>query len=103
MSDDFFVATGEFYDLPSQEYWRSLRAPVAEALRRARPEQGPILDVGAGTGLGAIMVAETVPAAETLSSGPFGTAFSMRTAPSSVSCWRSTAGMCCPRGACATN
>jgi SAM-dependent methyltransferase len=60
MAADPYAESGEFIDVLSRGAWQALRAPIAEALRQALPQQGPIIDVGAGTGLGTVLVADTV-------------------------------------------
>ncbi len=39
-------------------------------LRQAAPGQGPIVDIGAGTGLGTLLVADTVPGGEVIAVEP---------------------------------
>lgn len=70
MPTDLYAESGEFIDVLSQGAWRALRAPIAEALREAAPYQGPILDIGAGTGLGTLLVADTVPDGEVIAVEP---------------------------------
>jgi SAM-dependent methyltransferase len=64
MAVDPYQESGEFLDLLSGEAWRALRGPVTEALRGAAPKAGPLLDVGAGSGLGTRVMADSFPAAE---------------------------------------
>ena len=54
----------------SQDAWRALRTPVTEAMRHARRDQGPIVDIGAGTGLGTVLAAQAVPDAEVIAVEP---------------------------------
>lgn len=70
MTDDPYAESGEFIDVLSQEYWVALRVPVAEALHQARPDQGPIVDIGAGTGLGTAVIAAAVPDAKIIAVEP---------------------------------
>lgn len=70
MTDDPYAESGEFIDVLSQEYWVALRVPVAEALHQARPDQGPIVDIGAGTGLGTLVAAAAAPTADIIAVEP---------------------------------
>src|SRR5919197_13009 len=70
MPTDPYVDSGEFIDVLSQDAWRALRPPIVEALGQAAPDQGPIVDIGAGTGLGTLVVAETLPASHILAVEP---------------------------------
>ena len=70
MSADPYAESGEFIDVLSQDAWRALRTPVTEAMRHARPDQGPIVDIGAGTGLGTILASQAVPDAELIAVEP---------------------------------
>ncbi|MFC0530967.1 class I SAM-dependent methyltransferase [Phytohabitans kaempferiae] len=70
MSDDLYVQSGEFIDVLSRGAWETLAVPVAQALTRARPEQGPIVDIGAGSGLGTLVAARAVPGAELIAVEP---------------------------------
>jgi hypothetical protein len=63
---DAYAESGEFIDVLSQDAWRALGAPIAEALRRATPRQEP----GAGTGLGTLLVAGALPDAEVIAVEP---------------------------------
>jgi hypothetical protein len=67
---DPYAQSGEFIDVLSRDAWAALRIPVAQALAQARPEQGPIVDIGAGTGLGTLAAAQAVPAAELIAVEP---------------------------------
>ncbi|MDQ7909942.1 class I SAM-dependent methyltransferase [Phytohabitans sp. ZYX-F-186] len=67
---DPYAQSGEFVDVLSREAWLALRPPVVTALSRARPERGPIADIGAGTGLGTMVVAATLPTAEVVAVEP---------------------------------
>ncbi|MFE9655589.1 class I SAM-dependent methyltransferase [Micromonospora sp. NPDC006431] len=70
MSADSYAESGEFIDVLSQDAWRALRTPVTEALRHTWPDQGPIVDIGAGTGLGTLVAARAVPDAEVIAVEP---------------------------------
>ncbi|MEO3924911.1 class I SAM-dependent methyltransferase [Micromonosporaceae bacterium B7E4] len=70
MTADPYAESGEFLDVFSRDAWQALRPPIDAALRRALPQQGPILDVGAGTGLGTLLVAETLGTADIVAVEP---------------------------------
>ncbi|AVT37002.1 trans-aconitate 2-methyltransferase [Plantactinospora sp. BB1] len=70
MTADLYAESGEFIDVFSRDAWQAFRTPVVTALHRAVPDQGPILDIGAGTGLGTLLVAETLPGAEIVAVEP---------------------------------
>ncbi|MGI5215291.1 class I SAM-dependent methyltransferase [Plantactinospora sp. CA-290183] len=70
MTADLYAESGEFIDVFSRDAWQAFRPPVVAALHRAVPDQGPILDIGAGTGLGTLLVAETLPTAEIVAVEP---------------------------------
>ncbi|MDQ0363535.1 methyltransferase domain-containing protein [Catenuloplanes indicus] len=69
MTDDY-RESAEFLDLMSQQMWQALRAPVTAAMRDADPAAGPIVDLGAGSGLGVLAVAAAVPGAEIIAVEP---------------------------------
>lgn len=66
---DEYQISGEFLDLLSGPAWQALRVPVAEALRGAAPD-APVVDIGAGTGLGTAVLAGVFPAADILAVEP---------------------------------
>jgi SAM-dependent methyltransferase len=70
MGADLYAESGEYIDVLSQDAWRALRAPITEALRNATPEYGPVVDVGAGTGLGTVLAAQAVPEADLIAVEP---------------------------------
>jgi hypothetical protein len=67
---DAYAITAEFYDLLASSYWDAKQAVLAAALEAARPAAGPILDLGAGTGLATVAVADTLPTATILAVEP---------------------------------
>lgn len=67
---DAYGITAEFYDLLAGAYWDVKVAALAAALEGARPEAGPILDLGAGTGLATMAVADALPTATILAVEP---------------------------------
>jgi hypothetical protein len=48
---DEYHESGEFLDLFSHGAWQALREPVLAALAGAAPDAGPVVDLGAGSGL----------------------------------------------------
>ncbi|MFC0104875.1 hypothetical protein [Kibdelosporangium aridum] len=57
---DPYSASAEFYDLTSRELWARKRPLIMSGLRGAT---GTLVDIGAGTGLGTLALAETFPSA----------------------------------------
>jgi SAM-dependent methyltransferase len=70
MGADAYAQSGEYIDVLSRDAWRALRAPIERALRHAVPRQGPIVDLGAGSGLGTALVAETLLDADVIAVEP---------------------------------
>ncbi len=70
MNGDEYHDSGEFLDLLSLDAWQALRDPVRSALAGAAPQAGPIVDLGAGSGLGTLLIAEVLPAARILAVEP---------------------------------
>ncbi|MCW6004651.1 class I SAM-dependent methyltransferase [Micromonospora sp. CPCC 205371] len=70
VSNDPYAESGEFIDVLSRGAWEALRVPLAQALAQARPDQGPIVDIGAGTGLGTLVAARAVPGADLIAVEP---------------------------------
>jgi Methyltransferase domain len=68
--DDFYRGATEFLDIMSRESWRQLGPWVVEALAAAAPAAGPVVDVGAGSGLGTLTIAKALPQAEILAVEP---------------------------------
>lgn len=56
MNDEYAV-TAEFYELTAAGHWEALRPALATALKSAVVEAGPVLDLGAGTGLSTVAIA----------------------------------------------
>jgi SAM-dependent methyltransferase len=56
--------TAPFYDLLAGPWWDTLGPAVGAALDGADPAAGPIIDLGAGTGLSTIAIADALPDAE---------------------------------------
>ena len=67
---DAYETSGEYTDVLSGQMWEMLRGPVLEALGELRPGQGPVVDMGAGTGLGTLVLAGAWPDAEIMAVEP---------------------------------
>lgn len=62
-ADPYGEATAEFYDLLASGMWDHFGPDVARELADVDPAAGPIIDVGAGTGIGLSYIHESVPTA----------------------------------------
>jgi SAM-dependent methyltransferase len=62
-ASDPYAVTAEFYDLAMKPHRERLAPQLSEALSDADPAAGPVLDLGAGTGLSTVIVAEALPEA----------------------------------------
>lgn len=58
---DEYSTSGEFLDILSRDAWVALRQPVVTALRGMDPAAGPLVDLGAGSGRGTLLLAELAP------------------------------------------
>lgn len=67
---DAYAITAELYDLLAGSYWAVKGPALVAALDGADPAAGPILDIGAGTGLATVVVAEAFPTATVLAIEP---------------------------------
>jgi SAM-dependent methyltransferase len=56
--------TASFYDLLAAPWWDTLGPALAAALAGVGPAAGPLVDLGAGTGLSTLAAADAVPGAE---------------------------------------
>ncbi|MGC0417989.1 class I SAM-dependent methyltransferase [Embleya sp. AB8] len=68
--NDPYGATADYYHLMSEPYWRQLRPVLTDALRHVDPTAGPVLDIGAGTGLSTRVVADALPDARIVALEP---------------------------------
>ncbi|MEX3106588.1 trans-aconitate 2-methyltransferase [Streptomyces sp. ST1020] len=67
---DLYGAAAEFYDLLAGPTWARLGPLLRRALDGADPADGPLLDLGAGTGLSTEAAADAVPGARILAVEP---------------------------------
>lgn len=67
---DLYGAAAEFYDLLAAPTWARLGPLLRRALDGVDPAHGPLLDVGAGTGLATEVAAEAVPGVRVLAVEP---------------------------------
>lgn len=68
--NNHYRESAEYIDIMSRDAWRWLGPLLAEALVTADPVAGPVVDFGAGTGLGTLAIAKALPAAEILAVEP---------------------------------
>jgi SAM-dependent methyltransferase len=66
----FYERTAEYVAVLLGPPWRGLGPALAAALADLDPAAGPVVDVGAGTGLGTRVIARTLPAAEIVAVEP---------------------------------
>ncbi len=62
--DPYAAATAEFYELLATAHWEMTGPALRELLARVDVSAGPIVDVGAGTGIGLPYLLDAVPDAE---------------------------------------
>jgi hypothetical protein len=67
---DPYAITAEFYDVLAVPRWATWAPALAHALAGADPSAGPLLDLGAGTGLSTVALADAVPDATILAVEP---------------------------------
>lgn len=69
-AERFYDVTAEYVAVLLPAAWTVLGPAVADALAGLDPSGGPVVDVGAGTGLGTRVIASALPAAEILAVEP---------------------------------
>lgn len=69
MTDDYAVAA-EFYDLWAYDQWKQTGPALSNLLRDVDATTGPVLDLGAGTGLATLAIADAVPDASIVAVEP---------------------------------
>ena len=62
--DPYGQATAEFYDLLATDMWGGFGLQLLDLLAGVDPDDGPIVDVGSGTGIGLLYVLAAVPGVE---------------------------------------
>ncbi|WP_454197297.1 class I SAM-dependent methyltransferase [Nocardia sp. Marseille-Q1738] len=67
---DSYAAAAEFYDLMAIPYVAQAEPVLAELLAEVDTVAGPIVDIGAGTGLSTVMIADALPDAELVAVEP---------------------------------
>lgn len=67
---DEYAVAAEHYDLWAAGHWAQLRPALAAQLKGVDASAGPVLDVGAGTGLGTVLIADAVPGVQVLAVEP---------------------------------
>ncbi len=68
--DPYGEATAEFYDLLATNMWDSFGLQLLDLLADADPVRGPILDVGAGSGVGLVYLQAAVTGGEVIAIEP---------------------------------
>ncbi len=70
MINDPYSVLAEFYDVVSLAHWRGLGPKLKAILHELGDPGGPVIDIGAGTGLSTAVIAEALPGAEILAIEP---------------------------------
>lgn len=68
--DDPYSRSGQFIDLMIAGWWEHHGTTVADALRELPTDAGPVVDAGAGGGLGTRLIARTLPETHVLAIEP---------------------------------
>jgi hypothetical protein len=69
-ADAYGEATAEFYDLLASDMWESFGVLLLDLLAEVDPANGPIVDVGCGSGIGLSYLRIAVPGAEVFAVEP---------------------------------
>jgi precorrin-6B methylase 2 len=67
---DGYAGSAEFFDLAAREHTRRSAPAAVAALARIDPSAGPLLDIGAGTGLVTVAVARAFPDLQVIAAEP---------------------------------
>ncbi len=70
VGDPYGEATAEFYDLLATSHWEDFGVQLLDLLADVEPGDGPIIDLGSGTGVGLAAIAVAVPGAHILAIEP---------------------------------
>lgn len=65
-----YANAAEYIDIMSRAAWEYLTPPLASALKAVDPAHGPVVELGAGTGLGTVAIAHAVPDVEIVAVEP---------------------------------
>jgi SAM-dependent methyltransferase len=67
---DPYQQSAEFIDLMIRDAWGQIGPAVTQGLGSADPARGPVVDVGAGSGIGTRLIAEALPGVEIVALEP---------------------------------
>lgn len=67
---DQYRLSAEYVDIMSRDAWQAIGPVLAEALRDVDVSAGPVVDVGAGSGLGTAVVGRALPEFEIVAVEP---------------------------------
>lgn len=67
---DSYAVAAEYYDLWAESYWEELGPVLRTAVHGIDPSDGPIVELGAGTGLGTVLLADAFPLASIVAVEP---------------------------------
>ncbi|MFI7122107.1 class I SAM-dependent methyltransferase [Amycolatopsis sp. NPDC049868] len=70
MTEDFYHRTAEYVAVLLRQAWRALGPALADALSDLDTSGGPVVDIGAGTGLGTAVLAAALPDADIIAIEP---------------------------------
>lgn len=70
VAPDGYAVAAEHYDLWADSYWEETGPAVRAAVSGIDPAAGPVLELGAGTGLGTVLIADAVPGARIIAVEP---------------------------------
>ncbi|RBM06857.1 trans-aconitate 2-methyltransferase [Streptomyces sp. PT12] len=67
---DAYAASAEYLDLLIAPFWDAAGPALAEAIRDTDAATGPVLDIGAGSGRGTLLLGDTLPKSEIIAVEP---------------------------------
>ncbi|MFE6611644.1 class I SAM-dependent methyltransferase [Amycolatopsis sp. NPDC057786] len=70
MTEDFYHRTAEYVAVLLRQAWTGLGPALAKALSDVDTSDGPVVDVGAGTGIGTAVLAAALPGADIIAIEP---------------------------------
>jgi SAM-dependent methyltransferase len=68
--NDPYQQSAEFIDLMIRDHWKLIGPTITNTLRSVDPVQGPLVDIGAGGGIGTRLTADTLPDLQILAIEP---------------------------------